>query len=189
DRVDLGLRTHLGAEADAAVTGAVGDDLLQPGERARHDEQHVGGIDLDEFLVRMLAPALRRHAGLGAFQDLQQRLLHALTGDVTGDRGVLALAGDLVDLVDVDDARLGALDVVVGRLEYLEQEVLVILADVAGVGERGGVGDGDRDVEHLGQRLRQIGPAAAGGAAHQDVGLGQLDALAAAVAALVAGLD
>jgi hypothetical protein len=45
--------------------------------------------------------------------------------------GVLALAGDLVDLVDVDDAGLGLLDVVVSGLDQLEQDVLDVLADVA----------------------------------------------------------
>src|SRR5690606_27720130 len=156
---------------------------------ARHDEQHVRGVDLDELLVRMLAPALRRHAGLGALQDLQQRLLHTLAGDIAGDRRILALAGDLVDLVDVDDAGLGALDVVVGGLDELEQDVLDVLAHIARLRQRGGVGDGERDVEHLGQRLREVGLAAAGGTEHEDVGLGQLDRLTPAVAALVARLD
>jgi len=36
---------------------------------------------------------------------LQQRLLHAFAGHVPGDRGVVGLARDLVDLVDIDDAR------------------------------------------------------------------------------------
>ena len=94
--------------------------------------------------MRVLAAALGRHATPGALEDLQQRLLHALAGDVAGDRRVLGLAGDLVDLVDVDDPGLGLLDVVVGGLDQLEQDVLDVLADVAGLGERGGVGDGER---------------------------------------------
>ena len=57
-----------------------------------------------EFLVRMLASALRRNVGDRAFEDLQQRLLHAFAGDVARDRRVLVLAADLVDFVDVDDA-------------------------------------------------------------------------------------
>ncbi len=72
----------------------------------------------------------------GALQDLQQGLLHALARHVAGDRRVLALARDLVDLVDVDDPGLGLLDVVVGGLDQLEQDVLDVLADVAGLGER-----------------------------------------------------
>ena len=131
----------VGAEADALVADAALDDLVEAGERAAADEQDVRRVDLDELLVRVLAPALRRHDGGGALEDLEQRLLHALAGDVAGDRRVLGLAGDLVDLVDVDDAGLGLLDVVVGGLDQLEQDVLDVLADVAGLGERGGVGD------------------------------------------------
>jgi hypothetical protein len=88
---------------------------------------------------------------------------------------VLGLAGDLVDLVDVDDPGLGLLDVVVGGLDELEEDVLDVLADVAGLGQRRRVGDGERDVEHLGEGLGEVGLAAAGRADQQDVGLGDVD--------------
>ena len=141
---------------DALVADPALDDLVEAGERTTADEQDVRGVDLDELLVRVLAAALRRHGGGGALQDLQQRLLHALPRDVARDRGVLGLAGDLVDLVDVDDAGLGLLHVVVGRLDELEQDVLDVLADVAGLRQRGGVGDRERDVQHPRERLREV---------------------------------
>ena len=106
---------------------------------------------------------------------------------VAGDRRVLALAGDLVDLVDVDDAGLGPLDVEVGGLDQLEEDVLDVLADVAGLGERGGVGDGERHVEQPGEGLGEVGLAAAGGAEQQDVALRQLDLVAPADARRTAG--
>ena len=167
-------------EADALLADAALDDRLEAGERSAEDEQHVGGVDRDELLVRVLAATLRRHRRLRAFEDLEQRLLHALTRHVAGDRRVLALAGDLVDLVDVDDAGLGPLGVEVGGLDQLEEDVLDVLADVAGLGERGGVGDGERHVEHPGQRLGEVRLAAPGGAEQQDVRLLELDVVAAA---------
>src|SRR5262249_53579242 len=91
----------------------------------------------------MLASALRRHRRDGAFHDLEQGLLYALARHVTGDRGVVGLAADLVDLVDIDDPALGALDVVVGGLQQLEDDVLDVLADIAGFGERGRVRHGE----------------------------------------------
>ena len=136
-----------GAEADPLVPDAPLDHLVELGERAAADEQDVGGVDRQELLVRMLAPALGRHRSGRALEDLQQRLLDALAGDVTGDRRVVGLARDLVDLVDVDDPGLGLLDVVVGGLDQLEQDVLDVLADVARLGQRGGVGDCERDVQ------------------------------------------
>ena len=65
---------------------AVGDDLLEAREGAAADEQDVGRVDLEEFLLRMLAAALRRNRGGRAFHQLEQRLLHALARDVAGDR-------------------------------------------------------------------------------------------------------
>ncbi len=123
----------------------------------------------------MLAAALRRNVGGRAFENLEQRLLHALAGNVAGDRRILALAGDLVDLVDIDDALLGSLDVVVGRLNQLEKNVLDVFADVAGFGQRGRIGHGQRHVENLGEGLRQIRLSRPGRTNEQDVGLLQLD--------------
>ena len=80
----------------------------RPDERAAADEQDVRRVDRRELLVRMLAAALRRNVGDRAFQNLQQRLLHALARDIARDRRILVLAADLVDLVDVDDALSGS---------------------------------------------------------------------------------
>ena len=123
----------------------------------------------------VLAPALRRHRGGRPLEDLQQRLLHAFAGDVAGDRRVVGLARDLVDLVDVDDPGFGLFDVVVGGLDQLQQDVLDVLADVAGLGQRGRVGDREGDVEDAGEGLGEQRLAAAGRAEQHDVRLLQLD--------------
>ncbi len=148
---------------------------LQPDKRAAADEQDVGGIHADVFLLRMLAPTLRRDAANGAFQDLQQGLLHAFAGNVARDRDVLGLAGDLVDLVDIDNAALGALHIVIGVLQQAQNDVLHVLAHVAGFGQRGGVGDGERHVEDLRQRAGEQGLARAGRPDHENVALLDLD--------------
>src|ERR1700693_1453774 len=76
-------------ETDRPPADALLDDLLQPVERAATDEQDVGGVDLDEIVVRVLAAALRRNVGHRALEDLEQGLLHALAADIAGDRRVV----------------------------------------------------------------------------------------------------
>ena len=122
----------------------------------------------------MLASALRRNIGDRAFQDLQQRLLHAFAGNIPGNRRILVLASDLVDLVDVDDACLRASHIAVSGLQQLQDNVFDVLAYVAGFRQRGRVHDGEGNVEHLGQRMRKQCLAAARGAHEQDVRLRQL---------------
>ncbi len=129
----------------------------------------------------MLPTALRRHRGDGALEDLEQRLLHAFARDVARDARVFRLPRDLVDLVDVDDPALALRDVELAGLEQPHQDVLDVLADVSGFGERGGVGDGEGDVEDAGERLREQRLADAGGAEQEDVGLVELDVGVAAV--------
>src|SRR5206468_9388277 len=62
---------HLRAKADRGALSALGDDFLQPGKGAPTDKQDVGGVDLEEFLLRMLAATLWRHRRDRAFHDLE----------------------------------------------------------------------------------------------------------------------
>ena len=122
----------------------------------------------------MLAAAGGRNAGHRALKNLKQRLLNSLARHIAGDGEVLGLAGDLVDLVHVDNANLRALDIAIGGVDELEQDVLHVLAHIAGLGERGGIGDGKRHLEDARERLGQQGLTGTGGTEQQDVGLGEL---------------
>ncbi len=123
----------------------------------------------------MLAPALRRHGGNGAFHQFQKGLLNTFTRDVAGDRGVVGLARDLVDLVDVHDATLRLVDVVVAVLQQLLDDVLDVLADIAGFRQRGRVGDYKRNIQQSRQGLREKRFSGPRRPDQQDVRLGELD--------------
>src|SRR5712692_8993146 len=165
----------VGTEADPALLRTAADDLFQAVERSPADEQDVRGVHLHEVLVGMLAAALRRHGRDRPFDQLQQRLLHAFTGYVPGDRGIVGFARNLVDLVDIDDAALRLVDIVVAILEQLLDDVFHVLADVTRLGEGGRVGDHERNVEEPRHRLREQRLAGSGGADQEDIRLGELD--------------
>jgi hypothetical protein len=93
------------------------DDLVEPDKCATTNEKNSFGVDLNVFLVRMLAPALGRNITRAAFQNFQQSLLYAFTGNVAGDAHVVGLASDLVDLVYVNNPDLSALHIVIGILK------------------------------------------------------------------------
>ena len=170
----------VGLEAERLLARAPLDLLVEADEGAAADEEDVGRVDLEEFLMRVLAPALRRHVGDRALENLEQRLLHAFARDVAGDRRVLVLAADLVDFVDVDDALLRLLDVAARGLQQLEDDVLDVLADVPGLGQRRRVDDREGDREQLGEGLGQQRLAGAGRTDEHDVRLRQLDLVPAA---------
>jgi len=94
-RAALVGRADDGAEAHRRAVRARGDDLLEAGKCTAADEQDIRGVDLQELLLGMLAPALRRHAGDRAFHDLEQRLLHPFARHVARDRRVVGFAADL----------------------------------------------------------------------------------------------
>src|SRR6478672_7719343 len=174
-RLDVVLRADVCPEAEGVLADPLGDDLVQPRERAAADEEDVRRVDREELLVRVLAAALRRHRGHRSLEDLQERLLHALARHVARDRRVVRLARDLVDLIDVDDPGLGLLDVEVRGLDQLQQDVLDVLADVASLGQRRRIGDRERHVQDPRERLREQSLAAAGRSEQEDVRLLELD--------------
>src|SRR5205085_1760956 len=85
-------------------------DLMEVAERAGADEEDVAGVDLDEVVLVPVLRDVQRHEDLAPFEQLEQGLLDALAADVAA-AGAGAhragAAGDLVDLVDEDDAALG----------------------------------------------------------------------------------
>ena len=172
--VDRGGAGDLGVKAHALVAHAIGDDLVQTNKGTTADEQDVGRVDLQQLLLGMLAAAGGRNACHRALKNLKQCLLNALARNIAGNGEVLGLAGDLVDLVHVDNANLRALNVAIGSVDELEQDVLHILAHVAGLGKRGGISNGKRHLEDARERLGEQGLTGTGGTEQQNVGLGEL---------------
>src|SRR5271157_1629867 len=184
------VRLQLGIQGqEVLLTGALGvraethgvrdrplfHDAVEADEGSSADEEDVRRVDAQHFLVGMLAASLGRHGRHRAFHDLQQRLLHALARHVAGDgRVVAALARDLVDFVDINDAAFGGGDVVAGVLDQLQEDVLHVLPDVTGLGQGGRVRDGEGHLQLARQRPGQEGLPGPRGADEQDVGLLQL---------------
>ena len=84
-------------------------------------KKNIGRVDLDE-LWRGRCAYFGLLRATGRSEDLQRELGRTPSPDTApGDRRALALAGDLVDLVNVDDAGLGLLDVIVGGPDGLSR--------------------------------------------------------------------
>ena len=105
--------------------------------------------------------------------------------------GFSLFARDLIHLVDIDDTPGGLLDIVVGGLQEVEDDVFHVLTHVAGLGEARGIGDGEGNLQEFRQRLGQQGLARPGGAQQQDIALLKLDiaGLGIAVDAFVVIVD
>ena len=84
------------------------------------------------FLLALCVPFALLIGFIGFVPETsQQSLLYTFTADIPGDGRVLALAGDLVDLINIDDASLGFENIVIRRLDEPEKDVLHVLAHIA----------------------------------------------------------
>src|SRR3569833_2178058 len=129
-------RRYVLIEADLTTAGTSLEELLEAVKGAAADEEDVLRVDLDVFLLRVLAATLRRTGRDRTLEDLQQSLLNTFAGDVAGNARVLRLAGDFVDFVDVDDTALALGDVEVTGLKQTHENVLDVFTDVARFGQR-----------------------------------------------------
>src|SRR5207248_8789818 len=84
-------------------------------------------------------------------------------------------ARDFVDFVYVNDAALGALDVIVSILEQAQDDIFDVFADVAGLGEGGGVRDGKRDIQSAGEGAGEQGFARASVADEEEIAFFDFD--------------
>ena len=98
--------------------------------------------------MRVLSSTLG-HGSYGSLKDLKKCLLYALTGHIAGDGGVLDFSRDLIKIVDVNNTVLGTLDIVVGCLNQLQEDIFHILTHITGLSQRGGICDGKRHIQHF----------------------------------------
>src|SRR5450830_1625279 len=171
----LGLALDVRRETYAALYRTLGNDLCQAIKRTTTNKHDVGRVNLHEILVRMLAPALWRHRCHSAFDQLEQRLLHAFTGDITGNRWIVRFTRNLVDFIDIDNTSLCLLDFVIAILQQLLNDVLDVFTNVAGFCQGGSISNHKRHIEHACQCLRQQRLARTGWTDQQNIALGQFD--------------
>ena len=145
--------------------------LLNAVKGTSADEEDVAGIDLHIVLVGVLASALWGYVDDGPFEEFEHGLLHTFSAHIARDAGVVALAGNLVDFVDEDDAALGFCYIVIRHLKEAREDAFDIFAHITCLGEDGGVNDGEGHIEELGNGARKEGFARTCGAHHDDVGL------------------
>ena len=135
------------------------------------------GVHMDEFLLGMLAAALWGHVYHVPFKELEHCLLDTFAGHVTGDGGIVSLAGDLVYLVDEDYSPLGLLHIEVGLLQQAGKDTLHVFSDIAGLGQDRSIHDRERDIQQLGDGPCKQGLAGPGGSDKKDVRLLELDSV------------
>ncbi len=107
---------NFAAKTNGLVAFTLFDDFVKPFKSTAADKEDVFGVDLNKFLIRVFAPALRGNVGDRTFQNFQQCLLHTLARNVPCDGAVFALAGNLVDLIDINNTALRQGDVIIRRL-------------------------------------------------------------------------
>ena len=139
------------------------DYLFDAVKSAAAYKKNICGVNGNKLLMGVLSSALRRNVGNSTLKYLQKRLLNALAGDIACNGRVFALSGYFIYFIDVYYAALGVLNVEIGSLKEAEKNIFNIVAHIACLSERGGVGNGKRYVKKFCQCLcKKRFPAARG---------------------------
>jgi len=161
--------------SDAATPLTLLHNIVKAHKSATADKQNVPRVNLQILLLRMFASALRRHACNGSFQNLEQGLLNAFTGDIACNRDIFRLSRNLIDFVNIDNPALCARNVAIRRLDQIEQNVFNVFADVAGLCQRGRISNGKGDIQHFCKRFCEKRLAASGRPDQQNITLFNFD--------------
>mmetsp|Transcript_1574 Transcript_1574/g.2910 ORF Transcript_1574/g.2910 Transcript_1574/m.2910 type:complete len:575 (-) Transcript_1574:427-2151(-) len=168
---------HGGAKADGGGVHSFVDDCFETCKGAAADEENVGGVDLDEISTRILTPRFLGNIDHVALHNLEQRVLHALPRHIATDADVPPALTNLIRLVDVDDASLTAFQVLSALEVQLEQNAFDIFTDVPRLRQTRRVGNHQRDIHQLGQRLDQQSLATSSGSDNNNIALVQFAVL------------
>ena len=79
----FGLFEYLAREADGLIALALFDDLRKTIKCATAYEEDILGIYLNKILIRMLSSTLRRNICNRTLENLEKRLLNALSGNIS----------------------------------------------------------------------------------------------------------
>ena len=129
------------------------------------------GVDLYHFLFRVLAASLGRNVYHRAFQHFEKGLLYAFTRHIPGDRRIIAFAGDFIDLINEHYPFLGCFDIVICNLQKPGQYAFNILSNISGLGQRSGISNTKRHIEHLRNASCKESFTGTGFTDNDDVGL------------------
>ena len=95
--------------------------------------------------------------------------MNSLTGNISGNGEVFRLTSNFVNLVNVNNANLRALNVPVSRRDEFQKNVFNVLANITGFRKRGSIGNGKRNLQKAGKCLSKQGLAGTGRSKQQNV--------------------
>ena len=161
--MDLGLKTH------GFTPDSVPDYLIQAVESAAANKEYIACIHLDKVLLGMFPAPFGRNVRHGSLYYLQKGLLDPLAGHIAGNGRAVQFPGDLVDFINVYDALTCGLNVIIGHLNQVQDDIFHVFAYISRLCKCGGISDRERDFQDLGEGLRQKGFTAACGSDQEDV--------------------
>ena len=180
------ILSNIRVKANSLFTNTISNNLIQANKSATTDEQDIGGINVNKLLLRVLTASCWRNTSNRTLKNLQKCLLNAFTGDITSNREVLGLASNLINLIDVDNTYLSALNIAICGSNELKQDILDIFTNVTSLGKGGCVSNGKRNLKKTSKCLSKQGFTSTGWAQEQDVGLCNLNILLAFLRLIVA---
>ena len=140
-------------KADDFFTKTLFDDFFNAIKGTTHDEEDIFSIHLNHLLLWMLASTLRRHASNGSLDNLEEGLLHPFTRNITCDRYILTLLGNLVNFIHIDNPTLCTFNIKVSSLQEFEEDIFHVLTNITSLSKSCRICDRKRYIQALSQGL------------------------------------
>ena len=107
------------------------------------------------------------HINVGLFHGFQEGSLHSCSGDVRTDK--ILTGGNLVDLINIDNAILCQLYVIIRFVHQIADQVFHVTTNISCFAELGGITFDEGNPELIGNELHHVGLSHPCGANHDYV--------------------
>ena len=147
----------------------LGNFLLDTIKRSATNEENILGINRYHLLFRMFSSALGRYIDYRTFEQLQQPLLYAFTTDITSNRRIVSLTGNLINFIYKHNTTLSFSYIIISHLKQTGQNAFNILTYIASFGQYRSIYNRERHMQQLGNGTCQQCFTCTRTAHHDDV--------------------
>ena len=104
------------------------------------------------------------------FQQLQQTLLNTFTTNITSYRRIVSLTGNLINLINKDNASFGFSHIIISNLQQTCQQAFNVFAYITGFRQYRSINNRKRHFQQFGNRTSQQRLSSTSATYHDDIG-------------------
>ena len=146
---------HICTKTNRILSNTPLNNVVQRSKCSSANEQDIFRVNLHCFLVRVFTSSLWWNVRDSALNNFQQCLLNTFPGNIPCNRDVFTFSGNFVNFINIDNALLRALYVIIRRLQEFQHNVFYVFTNISCLCQRCRISYRKRHIKYSGKSLCQ----------------------------------